>query len=103
MQDLFSLQGRVAMVTGANTGLGQGIAIALACKDLGLSIDLARSVGAPSELSALVEQIYRRARAQYGDLAGENGLHQPKYDFNDAVINPGAMLLAHSALLALQV
>jgi 3-hydroxyisobutyrate dehydrogenase len=49
----------------------EGFAIALACKDLGLSIDLARSVGAPSELSALVEQIYRRARAQYGDLAGE--------------------------------
>ena len=49
----------------------EGFAIALACKDLGLSIDLARSVGAPAELSALVEQIYRRARAQYGDLAGE--------------------------------
>jgi 3-hydroxyisobutyrate dehydrogenase len=49
----------------------EGFAIALACKDLGLSIDLARSVGAPSELSALVEQIYRRARAQYGDHAGE--------------------------------
>ena len=25
----------------------------------------------PAELSALVEQIYRRARAQYGDLGGE--------------------------------
>ncbi|WP_258566644.1 NAD(P)-dependent oxidoreductase [Leucobacter luti] len=49
----------------------EGFAIALACKDLGLSIDLARSVGVPTELSALVEQVYRRARAQYGDLAGE--------------------------------
>lgn len=49
----------------------EGFAIALACKDLGLSIDLARSVGVPAELSGLVEQIYRRARAQYGDLAGE--------------------------------
>lgn len=49
----------------------EGFAIALACKDLGLSIDLARSVGVPTELSALVEQIYRRARAQYGDRAGE--------------------------------
>lgn len=49
----------------------EGFAIALACKDLGLSIDLARSVGVPTELSALVEQIYRRARASYGDLAGE--------------------------------
>ena len=49
----------------------EGFAIALACKDLGLSIDLARSVGVPTELSALVEQIYRRAKAQYGDAAGE--------------------------------
>jgi len=49
----------------------EGFAIALACKDLGLSIDLARSVGVPTELSALVEQVYRRARAQYGDRAGE--------------------------------
>lgn len=49
----------------------EGFAIALACKDLGLSIDLARSVGVPSELSALVEQVYRRAKAAYGDPAGE--------------------------------
>jgi 3-hydroxyisobutyrate dehydrogenase len=49
----------------------EGFAIALACKDLGLSIDLARSVGVPAELSSLVEQIYRRARASYGDQAGE--------------------------------
>ncbi len=49
----------------------EGFAIALACKDLGLSIDLARSVGMPAELSALVEQIYQRAKASYGDLAGE--------------------------------
>ncbi|RFA07558.1 3-hydroxyisobutyrate dehydrogenase [Subtercola boreus] len=49
----------------------EGFAIALACKDLGLSIDLARSVGVSAELSGLVEQIYRRAKAQYGDLAGE--------------------------------
>lgn len=36
-----------------------------------------------------------------GDLAAETGLHQPKYDFNDAIILPGAQLLAHSALVAL--
>lgn len=49
----------------------EGFAMALACKDLGLSVDLARSVGVPVELSSLVEQIYRRARAAYGDSAGE--------------------------------
>jgi 3-hydroxyisobutyrate dehydrogenase len=49
----------------------EGFAIALACKDLGLAMDLARSVGVPAELSGLVEQIYRRAKASYGDRAGE--------------------------------
>ncbi len=46
-------------------------AIALACKDLGLAVDLARYVGVPVEMSAMVEQIYRRARAQYGDDGGQ--------------------------------
>ncbi len=49
----------------------EGFALALACKDLGLAVDLARSAGVPAEISALVEQIYRRARAQYGDAGGE--------------------------------
>jgi 3-hydroxyisobutyrate dehydrogenase len=43
----------------------------LVTKDLGLVVDLAREVGVPVELSALVEQIHRRARASYGDEAGE--------------------------------
>jgi 3-hydroxyisobutyrate dehydrogenase len=43
----------------------------LVIKDLGLAVDLARDVGVPVELTALVEQIQRRARAVYGDDAGE--------------------------------
>ena len=43
----------------------------LVTKDLGLAVDLARDVGVPVELTALVEQIHRRARAQYGDDAGQ--------------------------------
>jgi 3-hydroxyisobutyrate dehydrogenase len=46
-------------------------ALALACKDLGLAVDLARQTGVPAEMSAMVEQIYRRARAQYGDAGGQ--------------------------------
>ena len=45
--------------------------LALACKDLGLAVDLARQTGVPAEMSAMVEQIYRRARAQYGDEGGQ--------------------------------
>jgi 3-hydroxyisobutyrate dehydrogenase len=43
----------------------------LVTKDLGLAVDLARETGVPVELTALVEQIHRRVRAQYGDDAGE--------------------------------
>lgn len=49
----------------------EGFAVALACKDLKLAGDLARNVGVPMEVHATVENIYRRARARYGDKAGE--------------------------------
>jgi len=49
----------------------ESFALALACKDLGLAVNLAGQVGVPVELSAVVEQVYRRARAQYGDAGGE--------------------------------
>ena len=43
----------------------------LVTKDLGLAVDLGRDLGVPLELAALVEQVHRRARALYGDGAGE--------------------------------
>lgn len=43
----------------------------LVTKDLGLAVDLGRDLGVPLELAALVEQLHRRARALYGDGAGE--------------------------------
>jgi 3-hydroxyisobutyrate dehydrogenase len=49
----------------------EGFAMQLVTKDLGLAVGLARDTGVPAELSALVEQIHRRARAAYGDDAGE--------------------------------
>ena len=49
----------------------EGFAMKLACKDLGLAVDAGRDAGVSVELSALVEQIYRRARSVYGDAAGE--------------------------------
>lgn len=41
--------------------------LALATKDIALGVDLARGLGLPVELCGLVEQIHRRALAQYGD------------------------------------
>jgi 3-hydroxyisobutyrate dehydrogenase len=54
-----------------NGDYDESFALGLACKDLGLAVDLAGQVGVPVEVSAVVEQIYRRARAQYGDDGGE--------------------------------
>jgi 3-hydroxyisobutyrate dehydrogenase len=43
----------------------------LVTKDLGLAIDLAYEVGSPMELASRVDEMHRRARARYGDRAGE--------------------------------
>ncbi|MEM9132125.1 MAG: NAD(P)-dependent oxidoreductase [Actinomycetota bacterium] len=49
----------------------ESFALALACKDSGLAVDLARHTGSPSELLGLVDQVFQRARRHYGDDAGE--------------------------------
>jgi 3-hydroxyisobutyrate dehydrogenase len=49
----------------------ESFTLGLVCKDLGLATDLARDTGTPAELTALVEQIFRRALATYGPMAGE--------------------------------
>jgi len=46
-----------------------GFSMALACKDLGLTMKHARKYGVPLELGALVEQIFVRAKRQYGETA----------------------------------
>jgi 3-hydroxyisobutyrate dehydrogenase len=43
----------------------------LVTRDLGLAVDLGRDLGVPLELAALVEQLHRRARAAFGDKAGQ--------------------------------
>ena len=57
MTSPFDLTGRVALVTGANTGLGQGIAVALAQAGADI-VAMGRSV--PSETEAAVQSAGRR-------------------------------------------
>ena len=46
-----------------------GFTLDLACKDLGFAHDLGRELGTPLELAALVEQVFLRAREEYGGAA----------------------------------
>ncbi|MBB3344126.1 2-dehydro-3-deoxy-D-gluconate 5-dehydrogenase KduD [Luteimonas sp. RC10] len=57
MTNPFSLEGKVALVTGANTGLGQGIALALAQAGADIA---AAGIQPPSETQAKVEALGRR-------------------------------------------
>jgi 2-deoxy-D-gluconate 3-dehydrogenase len=64
--DLFSLEGKTALVTGANTGLGQGIAVGLA--QAGADI-VAVGRSAPDETARMVEAAGRNLRAVSADLS----------------------------------
>ncbi len=62
---MFSLEGKTAIVTGANTGLGQGIAVALA--EAGASLALVGR-SAPDETVARVRQAGGKAHVIMADL-----------------------------------
>jgi 2-deoxy-D-gluconate 3-dehydrogenase len=66
MTDLFSLEGQVALVTGANTGLGQAIAVGLA--QAGADI-VAVGRSAPDQAAELVQAAGRRLHAVAADLS----------------------------------
>ena len=66
MSDLFDLSGKTAMVTGANTGLGQAIAVGLA--QAGADI-VAVGRSAPNETRGLVAETGRKLTAITADLS----------------------------------
>lgn len=63
--DMFSLDGKVAMVTGANTGLGQGMALALA--EAGADLALVGRT-APEDTIARASALGRKVHAIQADL-----------------------------------
>tara|TARA_R110002072_G_scaffold38314_27_gene111133 strand:+ start:12046 stop:12819 length:774 start_codon:yes stop_codon:yes gene_type:complete len=66
VNDLFDLTGRVALVTGANTGIGQGIAVALARAGADVALVARRD---PGETCEMVEAEGRRAHVVMADLS----------------------------------
>ncbi|MTV36063.1 2-dehydro-3-deoxy-D-gluconate 5-dehydrogenase KduD [Duganella radicis] len=71
MHNLFDLSGRTALVTGANTGLGQAIAIALA--EAGADI-VAAGRSDPADTAARVRAAGRRFHAVQADLSQQDQL-----------------------------
>ncbi|KTF40276.1 2-dehydro-3-deoxy-D-gluconate 5-dehydrogenase KduD [Xanthomonas translucens] len=65
MTNPFSLEGKVALVTGANTGLGQGIALALAQAGADIA---AAGIQAPTETEEKVKALGRRFVAIQANL-----------------------------------
>ena len=71
MAVLFDLSGKVALVTGANTGIGQGLAVALA--EAGADI-AAVGRSAPQETQEIVEKLGRRFAFVEADLSSSAGV-----------------------------
>jgi 2-deoxy-D-gluconate 3-dehydrogenase len=65
--DAFNLEGRVALVTGASTGLGQAIAIGLA--EAGADVACHGNTHAPDTTSDAVAKLGRKGLAITGDLS----------------------------------
>ena len=95
--DKFSLVGKVALVTGASSGLGQEIAIALA--EAGADIAChARSIEKGNETLTTIADLGRRAEIVTGDLADRTApkqiVEQALDDFGrvDILINNAGMI-----------
>jgi len=67
--DLFELNGRVALVTGASAGLGQAIAVALA--EVGADVACHGNTRSPETTCEAIERLGRRAFPLTGDLANK--------------------------------
>jgi len=71
MNGMFDLTNKVAIVTGCNTGLGQGMALALAQAGADI-VGVNRSV--PSETAALIEKAGRRFHSVITDMSKINSV-----------------------------
>ncbi len=99
--DNFQLSGRVAIVTGCNTGLGQGMALALA--EAGADI-VGVNVSEPTETKQQVEALGRRfldLRANLADISCIDGLIAEARKLNgniDILVNNAGIIRREDAI-----
>ena len=67
-QNPYSLEGKLALVTGAGTGIGQGIALAAARAGADVVLHYASSAGGAQDAASQIAALGRRATAIQGDL-----------------------------------
>ena len=100
--DLFSLEGRTALITGATRGIGKAIALALA--EAGSDIVLLQRPGSKDGTTLHeIENLDRKATTYYADLANPNDLKglvkritDDGYDI-DILVNCGGIQRRHPA------
>ena len=84
--DSFKLDGKIALVTGASTGLGQAMAIALA--QAGANVICHSNSKSPDATVATIESLGRKAFAITGDLSDKN---TPQRIFNETLDHFGKL------------
>ena len=82
MANPFDLTGKAALVTGANTGLGQGMAVALA--EAGADVCLVGR-SAPDETVARIEALGRKAHVIHADLGSADDVESIVSETRDAL------------------
>ena len=93
--DLFSLDGKTALVTGANTGLGQAMAVALASAGADVAL-VGRS--APDETEALIQATGRKSAVVMADL-GDSSIAASVVQQAEQALAPVDILINNAGII----
>jgi 2-deoxy-D-gluconate 3-dehydrogenase len=98
MSNLFSLQGKTALVTGCNKGIGRSMALALAEAGADI-IGVSSSLGAGSEVEKEIVAMDRRFTAYTVDLTDRAALYRmiKEVKLVDILVNNAGMILRQPA------